>query len=149
MQECPPDQPAQTDRGHPDCRFPRKMAMGGRLLLTFMWICLVITRTTYDRSFGRDDQEHNLDLLFAPSQLVVQAFRSPVVVCIWRGSSHLRPSTRAQLRRQAALPSCYWLLLLSGDIDTRVLVVANPCEVTNRESSVTGANFGHTPDAVE
>ena len=92
-----------------------------------MWICLAITRTTYDRSFGRDDQERNLDLLFAPSQLVVQAFRSPVVVCIWRGSSHLRPSTRAQLRRQAALPSCYWLLLLSGDIEVNPGPSRYPC----------------------
>ena len=95
--------------------------------MTFLWACLAITRASYRRSFGRDDEGCNPDMLFAPSRLVGQALRSPAVICTWRESSRLRPSVRARLRRQTALPSCYWLLLLSGDIEVNHGPSTYPC----------------------
>ena len=70
-----------------------------------------------------------------------------MVVYVWRRNLHLRPSTRARLRRQAALPSCYWLLLLSGDIEANPGPSRYPCTGCHRP--VRGNQQVLTLDVVE
>lgn len=47
-----------------------------RFLLTFLWILVAIVQAVYSRSLYRVDQGGNPKLLFIPSHLILQAYRS-------------------------------------------------------------------------
>ena len=55
---------------------------------------------------------------------------SGFVRCLWMNSSHLRPCPRESCRSQSpTIPSCYWLLLLSGDVELNPWPVRYPCTI--------------------
>ena len=63
-------------------------------------------------------QMSNMRTLFAPRTLV-EGSCSRFALCVWRQRSHLCPihQHRLQRSRSATFPSCYWLLLLAGDVE--------------------------------
>ena len=86
----------------------------------------MVLRTSHACEYDRED---NSKLLFAPRQL---ALRSPVVLCIWRENSHLCPHLRTLRRRPLAIPNCYWLLLLAGDVERNPGPVKFPCTMCSK-----------------
>ena len=56
----------------------------------------------------------------------------PAVLCTWRENSHLRPLAQRTRRRGLALPNCYWLILLAGDIKRNPGPTKYPCTVCGK-----------------
>ena len=96
-----------------------EMEFGCRFLLSCLWICLMVFRATHTRGY---DLDGNSELLFAPGQLIV---RCPAVFCLWRENSHLHPLTHR--RQPFAVPNCYWLILLAGDVEINPGPIRYPC----------------------
>lgn len=102
------------------------MACGWKFLLSGLWFCFVVFRASRVREY---DLDSNADLLFAPRQLLV---RFPTVLCTWRGNSHLRPWTGSTRRSRLAVPNCYWLILLAGDVETNPGPTKHPCTACSK-----------------
>ena len=84
------------------------MVVGCWFLLSSLWFCLLVLPALHALAGDLDD---NPALLFAPELPVV---RAPALFCPWSGCSHLSPRTHG---RCAAVPNCYWLILLAGDVE--------------------------------
>jgi len=97
------------------------MEHGWKFLLSGLWFCFVVFRASRIREY---DLDSNADLLSAPRQLLVCL---PTVLCTWRGNSHLRPWTGSTRRSRLAVPNCYWLILLAGDVETNLGPTKHPC----------------------
>ena len=104
--------------------------MAAQFLLCCFWFCLVVLR---DSGGCGHDVEGSPGLLFTPSRLVV---RSSAVLCAWRNSSHLRPQLRPLVHRNScrrrAWPTCYWLILLAGDVESNPGPTKYPCTLCNK-----------------
>ena len=90
------------------------MAAGCKFLLSLLWVCLMVFRAYHARDFELDV---NYELRIAPR---LPAMRSLAVFCTWREYSHLCPLLRpwtGRRRQPSAVPHCYWLLLLAGDVE--------------------------------
>ena len=107
----------------------RKMA-SARFLRACLLTCLVISRIV---GYYNIPQAPNREMLFAP-RVLIEGSCSRFAVCLWRRSSHLRPDLhhRSQWSRESAIPSCYWLLLLEGDVELNPGPVRFPCTICKK-----------------
>lgn len=96
---------------------PNKMAVWWSLR-TCLWLCLVISQISWISAYYEIPQTSNMEMLFAPCTLVEGSCLC-FALCLWRHSSHLRPFLQHQSRMSwtTVIPSCYWLLLLTGDAE--------------------------------
>ena len=101
-----------------------------RFLRAYLWICLLIFRIFGYYELPQASQSSNRELLFAP-RVFNEGSYSGFVQCLWMRNSHLRPDFHIQSRRSRSptIPSYYWLLLLSGDIELNPGPVKFPCTI--------------------
>ena len=107
------------------------MAIGHRFLLSLLCCGFAVFRASHDIEHELHVKEDNNELLFAPKLL---ALRYSAVLGTWRQishlSPHLRPSRRS--RQPSAVPFCYWLLLLAGDVERNPGPVKFPCTMCSK-----------------
>ena len=101
-----------------------------RFLRVYLWICLLIFQIFGHHELPQASQSYNRELLFAPRAFNEGSY-SGFVQCLWMRNSHLHPDLHIQSRRSRSptIPSYYWLLMLSGDIELNPGPVKFPCTI--------------------
>ena len=108
-----------------------KMGAGCRFVLS----CVVLSGDFLVFHTQESSMDGNPDLLFTPDLPVVQ---TPAVCCVWKGDPYLRPWS---LRQHLIFTGCYWLILLSGDVQGNPGPISFTCTVcrkavTSRQNGV-------------
>ena len=100
------------------------MAYRWRFLLCCLWLCLVACKTAHASCCELDTELGNENLLLAPKRVLPSDSSFSAITVLWRRSPHLQPCHR---RHPISFPACYWLILLSGDVECNPGPVRHPC----------------------
>ena len=108
-----------------------------RFTSTFLWMSLATIQIVTSYEIPQIPQTPNAEILLAPRTLT-GGTHSRFVHCLWGQRSHLRPDLQHRSRRpqSARIPTCYWLLLLSGDVERNPGPVCRPCASSRSPSEV-------------
>ena len=100
-----------------------------------MSLAIIQTVTSYE--IPQIPQTPNVEILLAPRTLTGGS-HSRFVHCLWGQRSHLCPDLQHRSRRpqSATIPTCYWLLLLLGDVERNPGPVCCLCASSRSPSEV-------------
>ena len=94
-----------------------------------MWLCVLLARLYLSSIIDKEPECGQGNALFALERVFPYGSSRMGILSAWRESSHLRPWVRYSY---SFLPSCYWLILLAGDIETNPGPGRYPCTVCKR-----------------